>query len=257
MRTVAVTNQKGGSAKTTAAVNLAAALGERGQRVLLVDLDPQASASSWLGVKDGGRGLLEVFTASRPLVELVRETVAPGVELVPASAWLLGVEKALAGEAGAEVILRRGLERLPRDRWGIVLVDCPPSLGILAVSALAACREVLVPVEASTLGLAGLASLRQTVDRVRERLNPQLRLGAILLCRVDSRTNLSREVRESLRESFGPLLLRASIRETVRLREAWSFSKPITQYAPSSAGAEDFRQAAGELLGRWKGKGKA
>jgi len=253
MRTFAVTNQKGGSGKTTAAVNLAAALGELGKRVLVVDLDPQASASAWLGVKDGGRGLLDTFTDGRGLLELAQESTAPGVEVVPSSAWLMGVEKALAGEPGAEMVFRKAVDRLPSSRWDYLLVDCPPSLGLLAVSALVAAREVLVPLEASTLAMAGLAGLLQTVERVRDRLNPDLEVSAILICRVDSRTNLSREVEERLRKRFGKLVLRSTVRETVRFREAPSFSKPVTLYDPRGNGAEDFRAVARELVKRKKG----
>jgi len=250
MKTWAVTNQKGGSCKTTTAVNLAAALGEKGERVLVVDLDAQASASSWLGTKDGDRGLLEVFTDNGNLADLVRQTDVPGVELVPASAWLVGADKALAAEPGAETLLRRALHRLPRDRWDFVFLDCPPSLGLLAVSALVAADEVLVPVEASSMALGGLASLVQTVERVRERLNPALELSAILVCRVDTRTRLSHDVVERLRAHFGKTVLRAMVHETVRLREAWSFSKPVTLYAPKSRGAEDYRAVAAEFLKR-------
>ena len=174
MRTWAVMNQKGGSGKTTTAVNLAAALGESGRRVLVVDLDPQANASSWLGVtpEPDERGLLAVLTEGRALVDLVRETIAPGVDLVPASSWLVGADRALAGEPGAETILRRSLDRLPADRWDVAFLDYPPGLGLLAVSALTAATDLLVPVEASTLALAGLASLLDTVARVQDRLNP-------------------------------------------------------------------------------------
>jgi len=252
MRTVAFTNQKGGSSKTTSAVSLAAAFGEKGKKVLVLDLDPQATASSWLGVKDGGRGLLEVFTDNGNLGTLVHKTDVPGVDVVPSSAWLMGAERALAAEPGAETILRRSLSKLPAGRWDFVFLDCPPTLGVLAVSALTAAGEVLVPVECSTPALAGLASLLQTVERVRERLNPELELSAILVCRTDSRTNLSKDLVESLRKRFGPLVLRTTIRETVRLKEAWSFSKPITVYAPRSPGAEDYRSAAAELLKKWR-----
>jgi len=252
VRSLAFFNQKGGTCKTSSAVSLAAAMGERGKRVLVVDLDPQASASSWLGVKDGGRGLFEVFTDNGNLVDLVHHTDVPGVELVPSSSWLVGLEKGLAGEPGAETILRRSFSRLPADRWDFLFVDCPPTLGLLAVSALAACREVFVPVEASTMALSGLAGLLQTVERVRERLNPDLEVSAVLVCRVDSRTNLSRDVVDRLRERFGGLVLETVIRENVRLREAWSFSKPVTLYAPRSPGAEDYRAAAAELLKRTK-----
>lgn len=250
MRTLAVTNQKGGSGKTTSAVNLAAALGELGESVLLLDLDPQASASAWLGVPDGGRGLLEVLTDNRSLVDLVVETGAAGVDLVPASSWLVGADRALAGEPGAEAVLRRAVSRLPRSRWTYLLVDCPPSLGLLAVSALVACREVLVPVEARVMALAGLAGLVQTVERVRDRLNPELELAGIVACRVDARTRLSGEVVDRLRQRFGPLVFRSTVRESVRLAEAPSFHKPVTLYDPKGSGSADYRAVARELVRR-------
>lgn len=249
MRQIAVTNQKGGSGKTTTAVNLGAALGEMGKSVLVLDLDPQASASAWFGVKDGGRGLLDVLAEGQTLAPLVQATSAPGVDLIPSSTWLVGVEKVLAGEPGTETLLRRALERLPQ-RWDFVIVDCPPSLGLLAVSALAACGEVLVPVETRVMALAGLASLVQTVERVRERLNPALRIAGLLACRVDARTRLSQDVVQTLRERFGDDVLNTVIRENVRLAEAPSFAKPITLYDGRSAGAEDYRAAAAELLKR-------
>ena len=249
MRTIAVTNQKGGSGKTTSAVNLAAALGEKGRRVLVVDLDPQASASAWLGVKDGGKGLLEVFTGEARLEDLVVPTSAEGVDLVPSSAWLANAEKALAGEPGAETVLRRAVARLG-NRWDFVLIDCPPALGLLTVSALTAADEVLVPLEASAMALAGLAGLTRTVELVADRLNPGLSIAAVLACRVDGRTNLSKDVVDSLRASLGEKVLKTVVRENVRLREAWSFGQPITVYDGRSAGAEDYRAAAAELLRR-------
>jgi chromosome partitioning protein len=246
VRTIAVMNQKGGSGKTTSAVNLAAALGEAGKRVLVADLDAQANASQWLGVSDGGKGLLEVFTDNRKLVELVQGSTAPGVDVIASSAWLTGMDKALASEVGAETLLRRAVRKLP-DKWDYVFMDCPPALGILSVSALVACHELLVPVEVSVLALSGLVSLLQTVDRVRERLNPELALAGLLACRVDSRTRLASEVVDSLRAKFGKDVFETVIRENIRLREAPSYSKPITLYATESAGAEDYRSAAKEL----------
>ncbi|HET8580493.1 MAG TPA: AAA family ATPase, partial [Nitrospiraceae bacterium] len=136
-RVVAIANQKGGSGKTTTAVNLAAALGEGNRRVLVIDLDPQASASAWLGVKDGGRGLLDLLTQGGKLIDLVRETGASGVDLIPSSSWLEGIEKALAGVVAADTIFRGHLAGLPAQ-WNYILLDCPPSLGILTVNALAA-----------------------------------------------------------------------------------------------------------------------
>jgi chromosome partitioning protein len=247
MRTIAVSNQKGGSGKTTTVVNLAAALGERKSRVLVVDLDSQHNASTWLAVHDGDRGLLDVFLGKGNLSSLVRQTNVSGVDVVPSSSWLMGAEKALAGEVGAETILRRQVERLPRDRWDYLLLDCPPALGTVTVNALAAAREVLVPVEAHVMALSGLAQLRTTVEAIRERLNPELEITGILACRVDWRTRHAADVVEELRRQFGKKVFRTVIRENVRLAEAPSFGNPITQYAPDSHGAEDYRALAREL----------
>jgi chromosome partitioning protein len=254
MRVIAIANQKGGSGKTTTAVNLAAALGEARRRVLLVDLDPQGSASSWYGIRNGSRGLLESLTDDRPLMDLIIESEAPGVEVIPSSPWLMGIEKMLAMEVGAELLLRSRIEKLPEGRWDFLLIDCPPTLGLLPISALSACTDVLVPVEAQIMPLAGLAGLVQTVQRVQDRLNPRVNITAILACRVDSRTRLSREVIGSLRERFGNLVLKAVVRENVRLAEAPSFARPITLYAPDSPGAQDYRAVASELLARFRRK---
>jgi len=248
MRTLAITNNKGGSGKTTTAVCLAAALAELGKKVLVIDLDPQASSSSWLGVKDEGKGLLGVFTDNGNLAAIVREAPS-GLDVIPSSAWMASAEKSLAGEVGAELLFRKAMRKLP-ERWDFVFVDCPPALGLLTVSALVAVEEVLVPVEASVLALTGLAQLLRTVEAVKDRLNPELAISAILACRVDYRTNLSQEVERMLREKFGRLVLKTVIRENVRLREAPSFAKPITLYDPRSSGAEDYRAVAEELLKR-------
>jgi len=248
MRTIAIASQKGGSAKTTTAVNLAAALGEKGRGVLLVDLDPQATASAWYGVKDGSRGLLDVFTDNGNVSDLVHETDVEGVALVPSSSWLVGVEKALAGEVGAEIIMRRQIERLPAGRWDYVLLDCPPALGTLTVNALVAVREIFVPVEAHVLAMAGLAELLKTVEVVKSRLNKDLEISGIVASRVDLRTRHSQEVVERLRERFKKLVFRTVIRENVRLAECPSFAKPITTYDSKSRGAEDFRALAQEVI---------
>lgn len=257
MKIVAIMNQKGGAGKTTSAVNLAAAMGELGKGVLLVDLDPQHSATDWLigrdGTRDGGRGLYDCLVSNATIANEVYETGVAGVDLVPSTDWMVGVDKALAGEAGAEAVLRETLEGLPRERWDYVFLDCPPSLGFLSVSALVAADEVLVPVEAEYMALSGLASLLGSVERVRRRLNPGLRLSAVLACKVDFRKNLSKEVVGALRGRFEGVLLDAAIRDNVRLAEAPSFGEPITAYAPRSAGAADYRAAAEELLSREQG----
>ena len=165
---------------------------------------------------------------------------------------MVGIEKALAGEVGAETIFRARLADLPAE-WDYVLIDCAPSLGVLTVSALAAVREILVPVEAHVMALTGLAQLLQTIAIVQERLNPALKIAGIVACRVDARTRHAIEIVEQLRARFGDSVYRTEIRENVRLAECPSFEKPITQYDSQSAGARDYRALAAEIDAKVKG----
>jgi chromosome partitioning protein len=249
MRTIAITNQKGGSGKTTTTVNLAAALAEQGKKTLVVDLDPQGSASKWLAPTGKAETpLYDVLTEGEPLAEAVANTAYDGIDLIPATPSMTRLEKALANEVGAETIFRTELGKLEGD-WDYVLLDCPPSLGLLALSALTAADEVLVPVEASVLALQGLASLTKTIQRVRDRLNPSLELGGIVVCRARN-TNLSKEVLGLLQDRFGDSVYDARVRNNVRLAEAPSFGEPITVYDTRSIGADDYRAVATEFLGR-------
>ena len=247
MRTIAVTNSKGGSAKTTTTVNLGAALGELGYRVLVIDLDPQGSASAWLGVEGETEGVAEAIEGRRPLAELLYETTAPGVVLVAASPTLVVSDP--KEETRIALGFMRAMDRLPA-LWDVVLVDCPPSLGYLAIAPLSVCGEVLIPVEAHVLAVTGLGAMLETIARVQRRLNPSLRLTSVLACRVN-RTTHAREIVARLQEQFGDSFMTTSVRDSIRLAEAPSVHLPITLYASKSAGAEDYRAVARELMTGW------
>lgn len=243
MKTFAVVNRKGGTAKTTTVVNIASALASKGARVLVVDLDAQSNATAWLGCLDGGRLLHDVLTNNGKGMEgAVVETNTPGVDLIPASAWLSSTERVLSGEPGAELVFRKALRSLP-PRWDYAFIDAAPTLGLLVVSALAAADSVLVPVEPSPMALSGVASLMDTVEMVRDRLNPALTLAAVIPSRVDARTTLARDVLNALGDRFGELVS-PPIRESIRLREAAGHSLPIDKYDPKGTGAADFAALA-------------
>jgi chromosome partitioning protein len=244
VRTLAVINHKGGAGKTTTSVNLAAAMGETGLKVLLLDLDPQGSASDWVGAHDDSRGMFDVFVGSVDLSTLAQRTIVPGVDVIPASPWLVTAERTLLGDLAASFV--RAVNRLPDD-WDVVVADCPPSIAFLSVAALAAFREVLIPVETHAIALPGVASLVREMDQIRATLNPGLGPPHILAGRVN-RTVHSREVLAELRETYGDMVLQATIRDSVRLAEAAGLRLPITLSAHDSMAARDFRAVAAEVL---------
>ncbi len=247
MRTIAVTNSKGGSAKTTTTVNLGAALGELGYRVLVIDMDPQGSTTAWLGVEGDVDGVAEAIEGRRSLAELLYETTAPGVVLVAASPTLVVSDP--REETKIALGFMRAMDRLPA-LWDVVLVDCPPSLGYLAIAPLSVCQEVLIPVEAHVLAVTGLGAMLETMARVRRRLNPSLRLAGVLACRVN-RTTHAREIVAGLQEQFADSFMKTAVRDSIRLAEAPSYQLPITLYASKSTGAQDYRAAALELMTGW------
>ena len=249
MRVIAVLNPKGGSAKTTTAVNLSAALGALGRHVLLIDLDPQGSATSWLRIQGERRTIVRATRGQVNLAELAQETSATGVELVASSPML--VADSAAREADAARGLKRAMERLP-SMWDFVFIDCPPTLGHLAVAPMAVSDGLLVPVPAHVLGLAGLADLMAILDRVRDGLNPELEIDGILMCRTN-RSIHSRQVVERVRSAYPQYCMRTEVHESIRHAEAPGFRLPILLHAPNGRGDLDYRAAAAELLERLEG----
>jgi chromosome partitioning protein len=247
MRVVALVNQKGGCGKTTAAVNLAAALGRLGQRVLLLDNDPQGHASLALGYGDRDFTLsaFDLYLTSDILVDDARIAVGPYLDLVPAGVELSAVEPRLAGEDGRELRLRDNLRRsqLPYD---IVLVDCPPGVGLLTFNALLASGEAIVPVDASVYGHQAVGKLRETLDVLRDRRGHEV-LMHLLLCNVDLRSRYARGVRDDLAAAHPGALLETVIHPTVRVREAAALGISVLEHDPRSRAAQDFQALAREL----------
>jgi chromosome partitioning protein len=251
MRCIAVINQKGGVGKTTTTVNLGAALAQRGYRVLLLDMDPQANLTVHLDKRPDleGNTMTNLMVEDRPLAELVQTTGAERLSVVPSDTSLAGVEQVLANRIGRETILREALERFPqRADFDFLLLDCPPSLGVLAANALVAAEHVVIPMQAEYLSLQGMAKLIEVIQLVQKRLNPGLRVAMVLPCMVDSRTNLSIEVLREIEQHFGGQLARTRIRNNVKLAEAPSFGRTIFEHAPESNGARDYEAAAAELI---------
>jgi len=259
MRSIAVMNQKGGVGKTTTAVNLSAGLAAAGKKVFVVDLDPQAHASLHLGVtvRDGEESIYDVLTGQRHFQD-IRQKVAENLYIAPAHLDLAAAEMELAGEVGREVILRDKLAN-DNEEFDYLVIDCPPSLGVLTINALTMAREVFLPLQPHFLALHGLSKLLRTIEMVSQRLNPTLRLTGVLLCMYDANTKLANEVSEDVNTYFekdrrpGFIWSEAKafstrIRRNVRLAEAPSFGQSILTYAPTSNGAEDYRNLTEEVL---------
>lgn len=261
MRSLAVINQKGGVGKTTTAVNMAAALAEEGQRVCVIDLDPQAHASLHFGlsVVSDQPSVYEILCGDAEIAD-TRCWVNDRLAVVPSNLDLAAAEMELASEVGREVILRDKLEVDPEE-FDYLILDCPPSLGVLTVNALTAVGEVFLPLQPHFLALHGLSKLLKTIQIVSKRLNPGLRLSGVVLCMYESGTRLAAEVTRDVDEFLqmqsrdqgvwsGAKFFETRIRRNIRLAEAPSFGQSIFQYSPNSNGAEDYRNLAMEVLGR-------
>jgi chromosome partitioning protein len=244
---LAIANQKGGVGKTTTAINLGAGLGALERRVLLVDCDPQGNATRGLGVRASSPHLYHVLSGEAALAETICSSGFPNLDLVPAQRDLVGIEVEFVGEPRWEERLKRVLVDVA-DRYDTVLLDCPPSLGHLTVSALAAADGVLVPLQCEYFALEGISELLATVDRVQQALNARLVIAGILLTMYDDRTNLSREVADEIRRHFADKVYETIVPRNVRLAEAPSHGLPIFQYDIKSRGAEAYLALAREFL---------
>jgi chromosome partitioning protein len=251
-RIIALCNQKGGVGKTTTTINLGAALAEYGRKVLVVDFDPQGAASVGLGVNPHELDKTVynlLMDRGVTLADVIRPTGVANLDVVPANIDLSAAEVQLVGEVARESVLARAL-RSAEDDYDVILVDCQPSLGLLTVNALTAAHGVLIPLECEFFALRGVALLVETVEKVRDRLNPRLQVDGILATMYDSRTLHSREVIARVYEAFGDQLFQTVIGRTVKFPDASVAAEPITTYAPTHSGADAYRQLARELIVR-------
>ncbi len=249
-RVVAVVNQKGGVGKTTTAINLGAALAAYERRTLLVDLDPQGNCTAGLGVEPGTNAATtyEILTGERVMADVVKPTEFPHLSLVPATPDLAGAEVELVGMVGREFRLREALDDFSDGHF--IIIDCPPSLGLLTVNALAAADAIIVPIQCEYYAMEGVSKLMTTVDEVRRFLNPELAIDGILLTMYDDRTNLAQQVAGEVRSVFGDLVFESIVPRNVRLAEAPSFGRPIHAYDLRSKGAQAYLSLGREYLAR-------
>ena len=245
---IAIANQKGGVGKTTTAVNLGAALAEGGYRLLVVDLDPQGNATTGLGLnpRDVGGSMYDVMLNDLPLEDCVEPTSLKNLFLAPATIDLAGAEIELVAQMSRELRLRRAVDAV-RDLYDLVLIDCPPSLGLLTVNGLAAADDVIVPIQCEYYALEGLGQLLRNVALVHANLNPSLEVRGIVLTMYDARTKLADQVEAEVREYFGPRVYKTVVPRTVRLSEAPSFGQPIIVFDSTSRGARAYRDLAKEV----------
>lgn len=248
---LAIINQKGGVGKSTTAINLSAALGSLEKQVLLVDLDPQGNTTSGLGIEKSqiGNCIYDVLLNDIPLTEVIIPDVYDGLDLVPATINLAGAEVELVSEMARENRLKDALGGL-RGRYDYIIIDCPPSLGLLTVNALVAADKLFIPIQCEFYALEGVTKLLDSMKRVKTRLNPTLDIFGVLLTMYDGRTTLSRQVAAEVRSYFGKIAFATSIPRTVKLSEAPSYGQPIIEYDPAGKGAQAYLDLAKEVIRR-------
>jgi chromosome partitioning protein len=252
-RVVGIANQKGGVGKTTTALNLATGLALRGHRILVVDADPQSNATTGMGIdhRRVGASTYDLLMNDAPLRDVVVETAIAGLYLVPGSLDLAGAELELVGAIARERRLADGIAR-GAGAYDLILVDCPPSLGLVSVNALAAARDLIVPVQCEYYALEGLGKLLETAERVRRSLNPALRISGFVLTMYDARTKLAEQVAADVRGHFGELAFKTVIPRSVRLSEAPSFGEPVLTLDPTARGAIAYRLLTAEVEDRYR-----
>ena len=248
-KVIAIANQKGGVGKTTTSVNLSACLGELGQRVLLIDIDPQGNATSGLGIDKGKieKSIYDVLVDDIPIKDTVIGTEVDNLKVLPATIQLAGAEIELVASMSRETKLKKAIDKI-KNEYDFVIIDCPPSLGLLTINSLTAANSILVPIQCEFYALEGLSQLLKTITLIQDNLNQDLVLEGVVLTMFDSRTNLSGQVVQEVKNHFQQKVFKTIIPRNVRLSEAPSFGRPVIKYDPKSKGAEVYYNLATEVL---------
>ena len=248
-KVIAIATQKGGVGKTTTSVNLSACLGELGQRVLLIDIDPQGNATSGLGIDKGKieKSIYDVLVDDIPIKDTVIGTEVDNLKVLPATIQLAGAEIELVASMSRETKLKKAIDKI-KNEYDFVIIDCPPSLGLLTINSLTAANSILVPIQCEFYALEGLSQLLKTITLIQDNLNQDLVLEGVVLTMFDSRTNLSGQVVQEVKNHFQQKVFKTIIPRNVRLSEAPSFGRPVIKYDPKSKGAEVYYNLAKEVL---------